>query len=116
MTFQPPPNIRPAPLEWIESIDTKLDEAKWYFYRYVNDQCPAWPSLLASTNREKTKLLNIISDVTAMLYTPHGPQITAPRVLEQYGRFVTWREELPGRIGNIESNNSQALPHVLSLL
>jgi hypothetical protein len=29
---------------------------------------------------------------------------------------VKWREELPGILGNIENNNSQSLPHVLSLL
>jgi hypothetical protein len=30
--------------------------------------------------------------------------------------LVAWREDLPSVIDNIENNNSQALPHVLSLL
>jgi hypothetical protein len=117
MTFQVPPSINaPVPFDDMEENGDKLDEAKWYFYRYVNDQCPAWSSFLATTNREKSKLIVIIQDVVTMMYTPYGPRLSAQQVLQQYGRLVTWREDLPSAIGNIERNNSQALPHVLSLL
>jgi hypothetical protein len=81
----------------------------------MNDQCPAWPGLLATTNREKSKLTAIIKDVTTMMYSEQGSQISARKVLQHYNRYVAWREELPDAIGNIE-DNSQALPHVLSLL
>jgi hypothetical protein len=100
----------------LEDNDNNLDDAKWYFYRYVNDQCPAWPSLLATTNREKSKLVAIIYDAVTKMYTPDGEGLTANAVLHLYSRFVAWREELPSSIGNIESYTSQALPHVLSLL
>jgi hypothetical protein len=116
MTFQVPPTVSSALDSDIEENGNMLDEAKWYFYRYVNDQCPAWPSLQATTNREKSKLTLIIQDVVTMMYSQQGQQISAHHVLQQYSRFVQWREELPGILGNIESNNSQALPHVLSLL
>jgi Fungal specific transcription factor domain len=116
MTFQVPPLINSAIYNDIEEIDEEIDAAKWYFYRYVNDQCPAWPGLLATTNREKSKLTTIIQDVVTMMYTHYGPQISAHHLLQQYGRLVAWREDLPSVIGNIENNNSQALPHVLSLL
>jgi hypothetical protein len=116
MTFQVPPIVNPPPYDNVEERDTDLDDAKWYYYRYLNDQCPAWPGLLATTNREKSKLTAIIQDVTTMLYTDRGPQISARQLLEHYGRLVTWRKELPDVVGNIENNNSQALPHVLSLL
>jgi hypothetical protein len=116
VTFQVPESLGFTPSEDIDDNYGKLDDAKWYFYRYVNDQCPAWPGLLATTNREKAKLIDIIHDVSTMMYTKKGPRISAYNVLLQYSRFVTWRKELPSIIGNIENNNSQALPHVLSLL
>lgn len=115
-TFQVSPTIVAAPVEGVEENDNILDNTKWYFYRSVNDQCPAWPSLLATTNREKSKLFAIINDVVTKLYTPGGKGLTANDVLHLYSRFIAWREELPSSIGNIESPASQALPHVLSLL
>jgi len=100
----------------VDPDDDQLDDAKWYFYRYPDDQCPAWAGLLATTNREKSKLAAIIQDMVVMLYSQQGPKIRAHDVLDQYCRFLQWREALPSAIGSIESNNSQALPHVLSLL
>jgi hypothetical protein len=50
------------------------------------------------------------------MYSQQGPPISARHILQQYSRFVKWRDELPEVLGNIENNNSQALPHVLSLL
>ncbi|KAG0649396.1 Nitrogen assimilation transcription factor nirA [Hyphodiscus hymeniophilus] len=115
-TFQVPPIITSAPFEDMEDYDDELDQAPWYYYRYVNDTCPAWPGLLATTNREKLKLVNIINDATTLMYASHGARLSANDILRLYGRFVTWREELPDSIGNIEVQKSQALPHVLSLL
>jgi hypothetical protein len=116
MTFQVPAKVDYATLDAAEENDLKLDDARWYYYRFVNDQCPAWPGLLATTNREKAKLIAIIQDVATMLYSQQGPRLSAHHVLQQYGRFVAWEEHLPKVIGDIENNNSQALPHVLSLL
>ena len=100
----------------IEEYASESDEARWYFYRYVNDQCPAWPGLLATTNREKSKLIRIIRDVTTMMYSQPGSKLSARQILQQYSKLVAWQDELPTSIGDIENNNSQALPHVLSLL
>jgi hypothetical protein len=116
MTFQIPTSLKEDLPKSIDNIDDELDEAKWYFYRFVNDQCPAWSGLVATTNREKAKLMDISKDVTTMLYNPTGPLIQASQILQQYARYVSWRERLPSSIGDIENNNSQALPHVLSLL
>jgi hypothetical protein len=116
VTFQIPPKIDTEPFDGIDSNDDKLDEANWHFYRYVNDRVPAWPSFQATTNREKSKLVSIVQDVTTAMYSQQGRQLSAQHVLQLYGRFVTWRDDLPSSIGNIERNKSQALPHVLSLL
>jgi hypothetical protein len=116
MTFQVPPTINATPFDSIEENEDKLDEAKWYFYRFANDQCPAWSSFLATTNREKSKLIAIIQDVATTMYSQQGPQLSAHHVQQLYSRFVAWRNDLPSIIRKIKSNNTQALPHVLSLL
>jgi hypothetical protein len=66
------------------------------------------------TPRE-VELTAIIQDIV-MMYTHYGPQLSALHLPQQYSRLVAWREDLPSVIDNIENNNSQALPHVLSLL
>ena len=111
-----PPRLDSAPYERYESGDDKLDEAKWFFYRYAKDQVPSWPGLVATTNREKSKLMVILQDVVTMMYAHQGPPISARNVLRLYGRLLSWRNGLPNIIGNIEKNAGQALPHVLSLL
>jgi hypothetical protein len=116
MTFQVPIFLREDFPHIVDNINDELDEAKWYFYRFVDDQCPAWSGLVGTTNREKAKLMDISKDVTTMLYDPSGPPIKASEILQQYTRYLSWRERLPDSIGDIENNNSQALPHVLSLL
>ncbi|RDL38889.1 uncharacterized protein BP5553_03229 [Venustampulla echinocandica] len=115
-TCQVPAVISYVPDEWITEIDLKLDDAKWYFYRYINDQCPAWPGLLATSNREKSKLMEIVQDVATMMYSQQSSVVSAQQVLQQYSRFISWREDLPKVLGDVENNTSQALPHVLSLL
>jgi hypothetical protein len=116
MTFQTSTPSRDDIPRSFDHSDEGLDDAKWYFYRFVNDSCPAWSGLVATTNREKDKLMDINKDVTTMLYNPSGPPIQASQILELYARYINWRESLPDSIGDIENNNSQALPHVLSLL
>jgi hypothetical protein len=56
MTFRAPMHLASIPFNSIKEHDLGLDNANWYFYRNVNDQCPAWPSLLATTNKEKARL------------------------------------------------------------
>jgi hypothetical protein len=116
MTFQVPPTLNTAQFELIKENEEQLGDVNWHFYRFVNDQCPARPGLLATTNREKSRLVEIISDIAIMMYTQQGPQVSAHHVLQQYERLVSWRVKLPSMIGKLESNDSQALPHLLSLL
>jgi hypothetical protein len=116
MTFRVPMPLTSIPFHSNKEHDLGLDNTNWYFYRNVNDQCPAWPSLLATTNREKARLIDIINDVTTILYGQRSDRISAREVIEQYKRYLGWRAELPNIIGDIEVNKSQPLPHVLSLL
>lgn len=117
MTFQSPLIIDLAPYDSVETNDANQDLAKWYIYRYASEQQPdAWPSLLATTNREKSKLNAILQDIAHMMYTQRGTPVSAGQFLKQYGRLKEWREELPGEIGNIEGSNRLILPHVLYLL
>lgn len=116
LTFQVPPVLNSPTYGACEDSDGTLDDAKWYFYRSIHEQCPSWPGLLATTNREKSKLTAIIQDVVTTMYAPGGSLISARDVLHQYSRFISWREELSSDIDNLESHDSHALPHVLSLL
>ncbi|KAF4628811.1 hypothetical protein G7Y89_g9344 [Cudoniella acicularis] len=88
VTFQVPPVVQYTSFDEVGENESKLDEARWYFYRYVNDQCPAWPGLLATTNREKSKLIRIVQDVATMMYNQQGPQLSAHDVLQQYSRIL----------------------------
>ncbi|KAI9731647.1 MAG: hypothetical protein M1818_007777 [Claussenomyces sp. TS43310] len=115
MTFQATSS---APFLGIDLGDftTDLDQGHWYFYRYIDDECPAWPGLMSTVNREKAKLALIIYDALILLYGVTITEIHACDILHLYWRYVNWRKRLPVLIGDIESSTNQALPHVLSLL
>ncbi|KAL5351050.1 hypothetical protein ACLOAV_004624 [Pseudogymnoascus australis] len=115
VTFQSPTPLRFRPVENNSDEEASVDESQWSFDLYENGQCTAWPSLLATTNRQKMKLIDVISDASLMMYGSHLNVITAHHVLDLYGRFITWRAALPLLIRDVESS-SKALPHVLSLL
>ena len=114
--FHVPSPIVLDPVEEIEDSDVDLDEARWYLYRNVDDECPAWPGLLATTNRQRSKLIGIMNDVTTMMYTQNNLPITAHQVLKSYTKLVTWRKELPKSVGICANESRPPLPHVLSLL
>jgi hypothetical protein len=92
-----------------------VDKSQWSFYLYKNGQSIAWLSLLATTNCQKMKLIDVISDASLMMYSLHLNVITAYHVLDLYYRFTTWRAALLLLIRDVESS-SKALLHVLSLL
>ncbi|KFY04044.1 hypothetical protein V490_00014 [Pseudogymnoascus sp. VKM F-3557] len=115
VTFQFPSVLGFRAVEDTHDEEAYLDDSPWHFYRYEDDQCPLWPGLLATTSREKMKLIDIIKDVSVIIYSPLSNFITARHVLEQYGRFIAWRTALPPTLGNAETS-IQALPHILSLL
>ncbi|KAH9203892.1 hypothetical protein DL95DRAFT_398951, partial [Leptodontidium sp. 2 PMI_412] len=52
-----------------------LEDDNWYPYRHANEQPEACRSLLATTNREKSKLMAILQDIATMTYTQRGPSI-----------------------------------------
>ncbi|CAG8961044.1 hypothetical protein HYFRA_00002584 [Hymenoscyphus fraxineus] len=116
ITCQAPQVIEFPVFDAIADTDVRLDHARWYFYRQASDQCPAWPGLLVTTNREKSKLIRIIQEISRMLYSRTAVPLSAHEVLQQYSRLTTWRENLPSIIGDVDNNPGQALPHVLSLL
>ncbi|KAI1007995.1 hypothetical protein K3495_g235 [Podosphaera aphanis] len=117
VTFQVPPIVSSAPYGDCED-DDDLDQVKWYFYQNSSGPCYARPSLLATTNREKAKLIAIIHDVTTMMYRNDGKKISMRQLTHQYDRFVIWWNELPSSMRNFEDKDTenQILPHVLSLL
>ena len=114
--FQPPPVGDTLPPSSDKSNEDKLDKSPWYFYLYPNDKLPSCPSFQGTTSREKSKLVAIIKDVTTAMYSPLAPQLSAHHILHLYGRFLTWRDDLPVSIGNTDKSKGQVLPHAVSLL
>lgn len=116
MTFQAPPIVESAMYDSTEEADIILDNGNWYPYRYAKEQPEPRRSLLATTNREKSKLTVILQDIATMIYTQRGPPVSARQFLHQYGRLRAWREELPDELASFEDSAPHVLPHVLYLL
>ncbi|KAG0645146.1 Nitrogen assimilation transcription factor nirA [Hyphodiscus hymeniophilus] len=66
-TFQVPPTTTSVPFEDNKDYDDKVDGEPWYCYRYAEDTPPPWPVIVAATNREKSKLVDIINDASSMM-------------------------------------------------
>lgn len=115
MTFQAPILSLNVPVEPLGDVNAQTDQSHWYHYRFEADQPPAWPCLLATTMQERAKLTRIIRDVTELYHGHHRADISATQILELHKRYTNWREELSASLGDIE-NQSQALPHVLTML
>ncbi|PVH73256.1 hypothetical protein DL98DRAFT_431669 [Cadophora sp. DSE1049] len=116
MTFQAPPIVESATYDTTEEMDAILDNGNWYPYKNAKEQPEPRRSLLATTNREKSKLNVILQDIATMIYSQHASPISARQFLHQYGRLRVWREELPDGLVNFEDSTQHVLPHVLYLL
>ncbi|PBP15634.1 hypothetical protein BUE80_DR013600 [Diplocarpon rosae] len=115
MTFQVAPSIDSVPESSIEGDDSdNQDVANWYHYCFASENpVERWPSLLATTNKEKSKLNIILQDIATMFYSRPDARISALEFLHQYRRLKEWREELPDEIRNIEGHKRRVLPHLL---
>jgi hypothetical protein len=123
MTFQVPLIVNTNPHNNSnlddEERDMQIDKRRWVFYpnplesETEIDWCP---SLAATIQQEKAKLLNIVYDVEVLLYSSGGRPISAQDMLNTFSRFITWREDLPGAIGNTSNKPIRLVPHALSLL
>ncbi|KAL2073464.1 hypothetical protein VTL71DRAFT_10788 [Oculimacula yallundae] len=116
MTFQPPPILESAVYNSTEEVDDILDNKNWYPYRFSEEQPETLRSLLATTNREKSKLNAILQDITMIVYSQRGLSISARQFLFQYGRLRAWREQVPDVLSSFEDGNEKVLPHVIYLL
>ncbi|PBP20368.1 hypothetical protein BUE80_DR008851 [Diplocarpon rosae] len=96
MTFQVAPSIDSVPESSIEGDDSdNEDVANWYHYCFASENpVERWPSLLATTNREKSKLNIILQDIATMFYSRPDARISALEFLHQYRRLKEWREEV----------------------
>lgn len=117
-TFESPMILSSATYEYCmahDQFDNSLsDEESWHHYTSSSNSNPCGPSLLATLNSEKLKLMNIIGDVCNMMYGSSSAVITARDILKTYSRFIDWRKNLPPCIA--EDKHSQSLPHVISLM
>lgn len=97
--------------------DERLDMTRWHIYSTPKGVVSSWPSLQATTTRQKSKLIGIVHDMTTILYSESDPPISARTILDLYKRFILWREDFAeALIGVAAENNGHGLPHILSLL
>lgn len=101
----------------IDLWEAEIDNHIWKPYQIPTDFIggPTFPCLTATTEREKSKLIDIIHDATMLLHNTTGPRIFAEDLWTMYRRLLTWHEELPKEIGITGGKEVQILPHVLSL-
>lgn len=90
------------------------EDAVWRFYRQLRDQqVPSRYSHALSTARSQVKLYQIVHEAINLFYGAQG-KATAQLILRCYARFLTWRDELPPPMNDIDGD-VQPLPHVLHL-
>lgn len=113
MTFQVPPSIDIPFTPVNESFD-ELDKPVIY---NLHARSPSSRSrhLVSSIFSEKSTLIDIIEDVISMMYSVHGPQITALQVLQQYDRFLVWHEGLLSTLARTGDDEIRDSLHILSL-
>lgn len=99
-----------------KSDTVNQDLAQWFSYTSSDAEYRGRASLLTTTNREKSKLTDIINDITTMYYGLASAEISPIQILQLYDRLTNWKKDLPESIRELEVRNEQALPHVLCLL
>ena len=84
MTFQVPPIVPSIRLIPFKENKEKIIDSKFLFYHFMNDQFFACPSLLVTTDQEKSKLIEIINENAIIIYSQYGPAVSAHDFLQQY--------------------------------
>jgi hypothetical protein len=106
----------PAPQGPIfQNIQLDADDRVWRFYRHPGDarELPFRPSHAIITACQQAKLFSIINESIGLYCGARG-KVSAANVLEVYGKYMSWKEDLPDVIANI-GEGDQPLPHILYL-
>ncbi|MCJ1379996.1 hypothetical protein MMC17_003099 [Xylographa soralifera] len=91
------------------------DTSPWQLYRHLKDSSePEQASYITHSSSAHAKLLRIIHDTLALFYHGHERTVTAKDLIEQYTRYITWKDELPDEI-SMKDETTQALPHVIAI-
>ncbi|MCJ1389446.1 hypothetical protein MMC18_002303 [Xylographa bjoerkii] len=114
-TFQVPTLYQiPSSLD-LPDYSFNKDISPWQFYRHLRDNSePEQPSYITYTSSAHAKLLRIIHDTLALFYHGHERTVTAKDLMEQYGRYIAWKEDLPEEIA-LKDETAHALPHVIAI-
>ena len=109
--WAPPPPQKPI----FQNIPLDADNRLWRFYRNPGDEreLPFRPSCAIITACQQAQLFSIINESIGLYCGARG-KVSAANVLEVYGKYMTWKEDLPDVIANI-SEGDQPLPHILCL-
>ncbi|KAL2040459.1 hypothetical protein N7G274_006902 [Stereocaulon virgatum] len=106
----------PAPQGPIfQNIQLDADDRVWRFYRRPGDarELPFRPSHGIMTACQQAELFSIINESIGLYCGARG-KVSAAKMLEVYGKYKSWKDDLPGVIANI-GEGDQPLPHILYL-
>lgn len=91
------------------------DDAVWRFYRRPGDKghIPRRPSYSILTAYHQAKLYRVVHETINIFCGARG-KITARVVLECYKRYLSWKEDLPPQLAQVDTD-AQAMPHIIFL-
>jgi hypothetical protein len=117
VTFRVPHDINIAYVRESSADEERLDMTRWHMYTTPSGLISSWPSIQATTAKQKAKLIAIIYEITSTVHSDRVPPIPAQAIHEFYRRLVSWREEFSEVLEDMEvDNKGYGLPHILSLL
>lgn len=103
----------PVSPDAIVHLQAVTHEAAWQCYHHEGDEheMPTRRSYTIATASELSKLYRIIHQ-TILVFCGSRGRVTEHRLFQNYMRYRTLHESLPGSI-TIHEDDSVALPHVL---
>ena len=91
----------------LPEIDPQEDEEPWEPYEVVG---PHMPGARATTFHQTALLSRIINGTLIMFFAPSA-KLTGDSLLEQYHKYLNWKQKLPSNVSSLE----RAPSHVLNL-
>lgn len=117
VTFRVPHDINIPYVRESTADEERRDMTRWHMYTTPSGLISSWPSLQATTTKQKSKLIAIIYEINSTVHSDRMSPIPASAILGFYRRLLSWREEFSEVLVDVEAdNNGYGLPHIVSLL
>ncbi len=113
--YQVPSLSRMPSSDIFNNVHIEWHDDLWHFTRHTGDigESPQAKSVMTAA-KEHAEFSVIVHDTVTSFYQAQNSGLTARLVLQQYKRYLTWREELSAKVDNTDGSITP-LPHVLYL-